>query len=491
MKIHYCLILIIFFMGASIFSLNAMEKEQQKIFSEQPNSLVNLATKIVFDNIKSNQYITLDNISSSARKLLREKAKSEQESPLYSAITSKGVENFMKLGLGADINSCNDEGETAFNALIHRGNIQGAAYLLKNFDNLDISLPNILGVTPLQRAIKQKALRLAYKIIMALIEKGKVDSINTKNNIPHKFLSYVGVEETIILAAKYTPELISSFFCQGMDCSKSTIKEVIGLLLSESNFNHALWVAIILRDINKAHEIMDRGINPSFCDFKEYSLLMLAVKYLPALVERLIWLGADVNARDMKGWTALMFAAESNFSVIPALLEAGADVNAQNNNGFTALMLGVRWKLSAVTKLLRAKGIDVNSESKTGWTALMIAAHFSPAIIANLRQVKKINTNAQDKNGWTALMFAAQHNPLSVLKLLKATGLDVNVKNINGFTALMLAVRWNSSALSELLKVNGLEINAKNNYGQNALKIAKKYNPGAIPALIEAGAINE
>lgn len=59
-----------------------------------------------------------------------------------------------------------------------------------------------------------------------------------------------------------------------------------------------------------------------------------------AEVRFLIFLGADVNARNTYGITPLMLAASRNRNpaVIETLINAGADVNAKDQGGRTALM---------------------------------------------------------------------------------------------------------------------------------------------------------
>ena len=60
----------------------------------------------------------------------------------------------------------------------------------------------------------------------------------------------------------------------------------------------------------------------------------------PEVIEWLVGLGIDVNAREEDQKTALMMAAEKNRNVeiIKTLIRLGADVNAVEEDGETALM---------------------------------------------------------------------------------------------------------------------------------------------------------
>lgn len=84
------------------------------------------------------------------------------------------------------------------------------------------------------------------------------------------------------------------------------------------------------------------------------SLLMVAAKVTPNpdVIQALVRLGADPNARREDGVTALMLAAvnNSNPEVIAALVKAGADPLIRDNNGNSALNWAFRWGGRTETK---------------------------------------------------------------------------------------------------------------------------------------------
>jgi ankyrin repeat protein len=58
------------------------------------------------------------------------------------------------------------------------------------------------------------------------------------------------------------------------------------------------------------------------------------------LIESIVRLGGNLNARDTNGQTALMIAAKGgHIAAVTTLARLGADVNAKDNDGKTALKL--------------------------------------------------------------------------------------------------------------------------------------------------------
>lgn len=91
-------------------------------------------------------------------------------------------------------------------------------------------------------------------------------------------------------------------------------------------------------------------------------------------VNRLLALGADVNAKDELGLTPLMQAAMNGHAdVLQALIEKGAEVNARSPNGMNALIFAAGRGDAATVQALLAKGADADAANTDGNTALDIA----------------------------------------------------------------------------------------------------------------------
>ena len=91
------------------------------------------------------------------------------------------------------------------------------------------------------------------------------------------------------------------------------------------------------------------------------------------LVAELVTGGIPVTAKDDDGNTALHFAAQGEMGCVEKLLELGAEVNAVNNEGSTPLIEAVKYGDYEISKALLDKGADKSLETQDGTTALSAA----------------------------------------------------------------------------------------------------------------------
>ena len=468
------------------------------ILVKNPKSLKELTAKVLLDQLvesgtteEISDITNLEGVSG----LLKKQAK-EAHLSLYNAKNSHEVETIVELNKSLDlkinINAGNQFGQTPFNSLISKGILDGAAYLVDIFGKeLDVSTPDIEGVTPLQGAIKQQDVGLAEAIIKILIEQNKVNLINTVNKAG---------EETLILMARYTPVLIPLVVRNDIPYwnDGGKVKNIITILQHGGNFQEELYITALLGKIDEIEAAIAHGANvnlpfPVTLAGDGLSLLKVCIlkKVSSGRIQELIKLGAYVNLQDEYGWTALMFAARYNKDAVPLLLAAqGVEVNLQNNNGLTALMIAAQHNKDTVPLLLAVQGIEVNLRSNIGNTALMLAARYNPDTVPLLLAAQGIEVNLQNNNGDTALMVAAQFNKDAVPLLLAAQRVEVNLQNKSGWTALMLAVRYNPDTVPLLLAVHGINVDIQDNNGTTALMIAAYSNKDAVPLLLAAQGID-
>jgi hypothetical protein len=102
-----------------------------------------------------------------------------------------------------------------------------------------------------------------------------------------------------------------------------------------------------------------------------------------------------VNATDKFGWTALMYAAHyggrGNYEIADRLIKMGADVNATDQDWKTALMRAAFSGNIDIAKLLISHGADASARDRSGKTALDLASSdILPELKRLIEQSKKV-----------------------------------------------------------------------------------------------------
>ena len=227
-------------------------------------------------------------------------------------------------------------------------------------------------------------------------------------------------------------------------------------------------------------------------------------------IKYLVYLGADVNAKDENGNTPLIQATRGgDLEVVKCLVQNGADVNVrlygksvlskaiEQNAGaevqeFLREKGAIEWviskeeakklsqgfwndkgdlKSSDEIKELLKKGADVNASNKYGDTALMMAVYNGHLEVVKYLAECGVDVNASDKHGRTALMNASENGHLEVVKYLVERGAQLDIQDKNGWTALIGAARGGYLEVVKYLVQNGADVNAQNKYGRTALMI--------------------
>ncbi len=145
----------------------------------------------------------------------------------------------------------------------------------------------------------------------------------------------------------------------------------------------------------------------------------------PAVIETLIKLGAQVNAKSHMG-TALVDAAADNTNpgIVQVLLKYGA--HTKMRDGLTPLMLAAlsNSEPKVLVALIR-NGVNVNARSSMGETALMFAAGYTknPQVVRVLLQNGAFPKAISD-NGRTVLQYAGMNKEhgAEIRNILKSVG---------------------------------------------------------------------
>jgi hypothetical protein len=119
--------------------------------------------------------------------------------------------------------------------------------------------------------------------------------------------------------------------------------------------------AILQRDINAVHLLLQRGVNVN--DIDEYGftpLIETAIIDNIEFMQVILGYGADPNQQDVTGGTALQWAAENNnYEICKLLLERGANPNAYNFSGQPVLVMPMLRRQSKLRQLMIEKGADL------------------------------------------------------------------------------------------------------------------------------------
>lgn len=250
-----------------------------------------------------------------------------------------------------------------------------------------------------------------------------------------------------------------------------------------------------------------------------------------AMVEELIRLGADANARNQGGATPLFSAAEGgNATLVRTLIRAGADVSVQDDMGGTPLMAAANSDSAEMVWLLIDAGADLDAsvplfapEPFGGANAVMFAANAdSPKSLLALA-LAGADLAAQNYQGQTALALAqergheeiveilgnpgelqevarqtfeeevldaAEEGRVDYVQLLAKHGVDLDARDENGTTPLMRVTEDGLSASVRTLLAAGADVNATDEeFGATPLMVAAfRGEDEIVRVLLEAGA---
>lgn len=269
------------------------------------------------------------------------------------------------------------------------------------------------------------------------------------------------------------------------------------------------------------------------------TLLHLAAWFdQPHILQRLIELGAKINAPDHAGNTPLYEAVrDGNPNCVEVLLKNGADVNIPCNNNSTALQTAIYYGFDDIANVLVSNGasVDIFTASGLGLVARVktmldegvdyrqlqrdyIEKHSSGGIsisslgdayhtapgsyltihrvsplhwaarggsveVANLLVTRGESVSELDSNGETPLFWAVANGKATTAEFLIKSGANVNATNFFGATPLLVAAR--NAQAPDLIKVlvsDGANVNAKDRQGENALHKIAHY--GCSEALV-------
>ena len=395
-------------------------------------------------------------------------------SPLFLAVQNGNADIVSALlKAGADPNTLSESGETILMTAASTGKPQVVSLLLANGALLDARDPDFRQ-TPLMIAVREGQ----TEVVDLLLRHGtEVDARTRVGAVPAYLPPCKGTgcgSEGVGINRSGVPHRGERHDAKGgmtallyaardgrTEAAKLLLDNGADIELAEANEITPLLMALLNNQLDVANLLLDYGANVNVDDFYGRTPLFAAVDYrnldmnskreddpktntvdrepIMPMIERLIAMGADVNARtkewqpekkwlyalndvswvDMTGQTPFIRASTAgDLAVMKLLLEHGADPHITTYEGTTALMA--------------AAGVN--------WT---VAQTYTVSDAATLEAVKLnielgADVNAANSMGLTPLLGAANRGANDVIRYLATQGAKLDVKDAVGRDA----VRW-------------------------------------------------
>ena len=175
-------------------------------------------------------------------------------------------------------------------------------------------------------------------------------------------------------------------------------------------------------------------------------------------------------------------------AIVQSLLRLGADVNAKDQSGRTPLIDTVSCGYAKIANELLDRGANINEEDNDGENPLLLAIAYDRVEIMQILLKKGANLNFRNRKDTSPLILAIYKENLNAVKLLIENGADVNLPGPHGMTPLMMAVDKGNIDILKLLLSNGADIDLKDNDGKGVLDYCNSTDESIIQTLKTAGA---
>ena len=219
-----------------------------------------------------------------------------------------------------------------------------------------------------------------------------------------------------------------------------------------------------------------------------------------AMVQALLELGADIDAKDSWGSTAAMCAVnKKNGGTLSLLLDYGADVNTRMHGRWSLLHAAVQHdRRVAIVRFLLGKGADFNALTERGQNVVHIAVDYKTSAMLDYLIDYGVPFDIADEEGYTPILLAIRKDRPKTLAALINHGAPLDFTDFMGRTPLHCAIP-NPDVVEVVMQTQRVDVidrkgrtplhHAYFNYARNL-----KYHAGCqeiklvIRLLIEGGA---
>ncbi len=218
------------------------------------------------------------------------------------------------------------------------------------------------------------------------------------------------------------------------------------------------------------------------------ALMWAAAEGHGAVVEALVELGADVNAKSRNGFSALLFSVQQDdMRSVRSLLEAGADANVKTINGSTPANVAAAYGHPKSLALLLEAGAEFAAADDAGRTPIYSASKAGDAESVSLLLAEGANPNSataavpdlgsnrnlrRPDGEDTPLLAAALGGHLDVMRQLVAAGARTKARTQDGATLLMQAVRSAQMPVIEYAFTLDDDVRARTKIGRTVMHAA-------------------
>ncbi|MDQ7062517.1 MAG: ankyrin repeat domain-containing protein [Sulfurimonas sp.] len=431
-----------------------------------------------------------------------------QYKDLYAAVNNEDLKAItFFLNNGADINGCNESGQTSLIIAAGNTSLECFTYLYEYTSNTDIEIRDNNGLTALLNASRHGS----KNIIEFLLSKGADSKVidNDENNLLHHasvsansdtvefvlnqdldieacnksqqtalFISSAPRETTqkrTKIGKEHTTNLLLKYGAKLDITNEKFVKYVTETIFSRSYTD--ILDAVKGHNLEAVKLFLSHGADDNILDVEGRTLLHLSATYFyKDLVTFFLDRGQtfDIdNTQDMKNISQALFrgsyediieaSRHNDIEAVDFFLSHGADIEASNNRGFTALTIAAAndWKEIVEFLLEKGAGIDTNSKvAVENIIKVLFGVKVSNIVKASENGHKEIvefllekgaSLEATDDRDNTALMMAVSRGHRNIVEFLLEKGASLEGSCKDDETLLIKALKAQNTSLIELL----------------------------------------
>lgn len=209
----------------------------------------------------------------------------------------------------------------------------------------------------------------------------------------------------------------------------------------------------------------------------DYNLMIAASKGLSSEIDRLIELGANINAYTNEGVTPLVLAVYNNHpETVNRLLKHFPDLDNMTAGSETPLLIAVKNDSREIAETLIRGGAQIDFPDFYGNTPLHYASLFGYHEMADILLYYDAPANEKNDEGITPLHTAIWAGNTDIADMLIQNGSNMEARDDEGYTPFLIAASFGNTLIMDMLYGYDVDIHARNNYNHNALTLSIAFN---------------